>query len=78
MYAVFGDEAADGNEVAPTAAQIKTAITAADVTDLDETVGLIVARFKIQRVATDTITVTHTAVTTDASLLLERLYSPVL
>ena len=59
LHAVFGDEAADTAEVDPTNLQIATALRAASITGLDTSAGLVIARFKIQRVATDTITETH-------------------
>jgi len=74
LHAVFGDEAADGAEVAPTGAQCQTAIVAAGITGHNAAAGgLIIGRIKIQRVAVDTITMTHTDITTDASLSEERL-----
>lgn len=71
-HGVVGPEAADGGEVAPTTSQIRAALIAADITDHDQTVGLVVGRIKIQRVATDTITMTHTNVSTNLALALER------
>lgn len=59
LYAIFGDEADDASEVAPDTAGIKAALAAADITDHDASVGGVVARFKIQREAVDTITMTH-------------------
>jgi hypothetical protein len=72
LHAVFGAEADDGSEVAPTLAQIRAALTAADV-DWDGKSGMVVARILIQRVAVDTITMTHTDPASDDDLLSERL-----
>lgn len=73
LRAIFGDEADDTEEVAVTDAQIKTALEAsADAEDLTDTVFVRVADIKIQRVATDTITMTHTNVETDNTLSTRR------
>jgi glycerate kinase len=72
LHAVFGAEADDTSEVAPTTQQIKDALIAASITGLQQRGGLVVARVKIQRVATDTITMTHTTSASNAGLLLER------
>jgi hypothetical protein len=78
LRAVFGAEAADGLEVAPTAAQIQTAlITAAIVDHEDELGGVIINRLRIQRVAVDTITYTWETIT-DAAPLNERAYGRLL
>lgn len=73
LHAVFGDEADDGDEVAPTASQIRAALVAANIAGLDASVGLVVTRLKIKRVATDTITYTHGAPGSNAALRQERL-----
>lgn len=54
-HVVFGDEAADGSEVAPTEATCRAALIAADATGYDDNFGCIVTRIKVKRVATDTI-----------------------
>lgn len=78
VYAIFGAEANDGAEVAPTGAQCRAALVLADIEDLDLSVGLVIARFKIQREAVDTITATHVAAATDAALKAERVYGAIL
>lgn len=72
LYAIFGAEEDDGSEAAPTAAQIKAAIEAADITGLDSSIGLIVGRTKFKRVAVDTITPVHTDPASDEALKAER------
>jgi hypothetical protein len=72
LHAVFGAEAADTAEVAPTVQDIKDALIAAGITGLQQRGGLIVDRIKIQRVAVDTITMTHTSTSTDAALMQDR------
>lgn len=66
LHAVFGAEASDTAEVKPDESAIQTALAAANIADYDPTLGLIVGETKIQRVAVDTITMTHTAVTVEA------------
>lgn len=77
IYAIFGAEANDASEVAPTGAQCRAALLAANIATLDLSVGLVIARFKIQRVAVDTITVTHTAAAATAALKAERVYGAI-
>jgi len=72
IRAVFGAEADDTSEVEPTAAQCKTALAAAAITNHDDSVGVIFGRIKIQRTAVDTMVFTHTNATTDDSLAQER------
>jgi hypothetical protein len=72
LAAVFGAEADDTSEVAPTAAQIHTALAAAAIANHDSKAGVVVARVKIKRIATDTITYTHTAAASDDDLWAER------
>ena len=67
IVAVFGDEAADTSEVAPTAADCAAALKAATIANYDDTPGLIFCRINIARAAVDTINMTHTV-----STLLER------
>lgn len=72
---VFGDEAADGAEVAPTGQQIRDALGAtalAAFDDIDPDAFLVINRVKIQRVAVDTITTTIISPATDDALLNER------
>jgi hypothetical protein len=73
LVAIFGDEAADTAEVKPTGAQCFDAIVLADPTGWDGKPGVIVTRFKIQRVATDTITMTHADPASDELVKSERL-----
>jgi hypothetical protein len=74
IHAVFGDEAADAAEVQLTEAQIRTALVAAGITDhTNYYAGVILSRIKIQRVAVDTMTFTHTDPASDDSLKNERL-----
>lgn len=68
---ILGAEADDASEAQVTSAQILAALKAAGLTNLDSTVFNVFARIKIQRVAVDTITMTHTAVT-DGGLATER------
>jgi hypothetical protein len=72
LRAIVGAEADDASEVAITAAQINTALRAADITDHDPDVFQVLQRIKVQRVATDTITMTHTNPATDDTLASER------
>lgn len=80
LCAVFGDEDDDGDEEDVSSAQIRTALDAALVATpagplagLDTSSFVVFGRMKIQRVAVDTITVTHTNTITDSGLLNERL-----
>jgi len=73
LRVVCGDEANDGSEVAPTAAQIKAALVAAGITDHDTTVGVVVCRMLVKRVAVDTMTVTHRNIDTYETLAEERM-----
>lgn len=72
MRGIFGDEADDGSEDEVTAAQINTALRAASITNHDPDVFMVLGRIKIQRVATDTINLTHTDPATDDTLGAER------
>lgn len=77
LHAFFGDEAADGAEVAPTGQQIRDAIDAAKAAgNLAATINadafLVIGRATYQRVATDTMTVTHADPASDAALASER------
>ena len=72
---VFGDEAADGAEVAVTAQQIRDALGATALPafdDIDPDCFLVINRVKIQRVAVDTISTTITDPASDDPLLNER------
>jgi len=66
LHAVFGAEAADASEVKPDEAAIQAALAAAGIAGYDPTLGLVVGETKIQRVAVDTINMTHTAITAEA------------
>ena len=66
LHAVFGDEAADTGESKPDESEIQTALAASSIAGYDPTLGLIVGETKIQRVAVDTINMTHTAITVEA------------
>lgn len=72
LYLVCGAEANDGVQVAPTAAQVQAALAAAEIANRDPTVGLIITRLKVARGATTTITLTHGAPSSTASLEAER------
>lgn len=72
LRAVAGAEADDGEEVAPTAAQVRDALIAAEITNHRDSVGLIIGRLKFKRVATDTITVTKVDPASNAALAAER------
>lgn len=72
LRAVVGDEADDASEEAITPAQINTALRAASITNHDPDVFLVLDRIKIQRVATDTMTLTHTDPASDDTLAGER------
>lgn len=72
LYLVCGDEDDDGDQVAPTAAQIQAALAAAEIEDRDPTLGLIITRIKVARGASTTITLTHGAPSSTASLEAER------
>ena len=69
----FGDEAADTGEVALTEQEIYEAMVAAGEATYDGTPGMVFARIKVQRVATDTITMTHIAAATNDDLKAERM-----
>lgn len=71
-FYIWGAEANDGSEVAPTGAQCRAALVLAAPTDLDLTALLVVARIKVKRVATDTITYTVTDPAVTAALEAER------
>lgn len=72
LYLICGDEDDDGSQAAPTEAQIQAALAAAEIPDRDPTVGLIITRLKIARGASTTITLTHGAPSSTASLEAER------
>lgn len=72
LYLICGDEADDGEQVAPTEAQIQTALELAAIADRDPTVGLIITRIKWARGATTTVTATHGDPAATASLAHER------
>jgi hypothetical protein len=72
LHAVFGAEAADAAEVAPTMTQISAALIAAGITNIETRAGLVVARMKFQRVAVDTITVTNIVPAANLGLMAER------
>lgn len=72
LHAVFGAEADDGDEIEPTVAQIMTALAAAAPAGYDNKAGVVVGRIKIQREATDTITMTHVDIDGDADMVAER------
>lgn len=72
LYLICGAEDDDGDQVAPTEAQIQTALALAAIEDRDPTVGLILTRIKVARGATTTITLTHGDPAATASLALER------
>lgn len=72
LRGVFGDEDDDGSQDAPTAAEIMTALEAADITNADLTTALILSRVTVKRVATDTITMTQIDPASDAGLAAER------
>lgn len=68
LRGVAGAEADDGQEVKPTDAAIRTALDAAAISNVNDLAFVKVHEVLIQRVATDTITPTFTAVTTAAQL----------
>jgi len=72
LWLVCGPEANDGAQVAPTAAQIQAALAAAAISTRDPSVALIVTRIVIARGASTTITLTHGAPSSTASLEAER------
>lgn len=72
LYFVCGAEDDDGEQVAPTEAQIQTALDLAAIAGRDPTVGLILTRIKVARGATTTITLTHGDPAATAALALER------
>lgn len=51
LHAVFGDEAADTAEVAPTDTEISAALILAGITNLETRAGVIIGRAKIQQAA---------------------------
>lgn len=69
---IFGAEADDASEVAPTVAQCYAAMVAAGESGYRSTPGLLIGRIKIQRVAVDTITMTHTDVDAVAETIISR------
>ena len=69
----------DGAEVAPTGANCQAALVAAAIANHDaDAGGVVVCRLKVQRSAVDTITVTHTNISTDDALAQERLVGTLL
>lgn len=72
LWLVCGAEANNGAQVAPTAAQIQAALAAAAISTRDPSVALIVTRIVIARGASTTITLTHGAPSSTASLEAER------
>lgn len=73
LVVVLGDEAADGAEVAPDAQAISDALVAAEIADHQPKAGgLVLARWKVQREAVDTITYTHTDPASNDALAGER------
>ncbi len=71
---VFGAEAATGAAVAPTAAQCAAALALyAEAHYLPSELGIVFARILIDRAATDTVSMTHTAAASDGDLKGERL-----
>lgn len=72
LHAVFGDEADDASEVEPDAVAIAAALRLAGITDLYARAGMVVMRVKVKRVATDTITMTHTDPAADVPLAEDR------
>lgn len=72
LRAVFGDVAADGAETAPTAAEIGTALQAAEIANADLTVGVILGRGKVAR-AGGGVTITGVDPDSDDSLRAEQL-----
>lgn len=72
LHAVFGDEAADGEEVALTMTTITAALIAADITDVETRAGVVVARMTFQRVATNAITVVNIDPAANLGLMAER------
>jgi len=72
LRGVVGAEADNGAEVPLTAQQIRDALGAASIADVDADAFLVLARIKVQRVATDTITLTHTDPASDDALAAER------
>lgn len=72
LWLVCGAEANNGAEVAPTAAQIQAALAAKAISTRDPSIALIVTRLTIARGAGTTITLTHGAPSSTASLEAER------
>lgn len=70
--AVFGAQANQGSEVAPTDAQIAAALLAAGIANADESSILVVASLLIDRNAVDTIVYTHDDPATDDTLAARR------
>lgn len=66
LHVVFGDEADDASEVKPDETAIKTSLAASSISGYDPTLGLIIGETLIQRVAVNTINMTHTGVTVEA------------
>ena len=71
LWLVCGAEANDAAEVAPTAAQIQTALALKAISTRDSTCALIINRFKIAR-SGGNITMTHPTLSSDAALEAER------
>lgn len=72
LRVIFGAEAADSAEVAPTVAQCYAAMVASGESGYLGTPGLLIGRIKIQREATNTITYTHTDVDAVAETIISR------
>ena len=72
LRAIVGAEAADAAEVAITSTQINAALRLAAITNHDPDIFLVLSRIKVQRVATNTIVLTHTAPSTDDPIAAER------
>lgn len=72
LRGVAGAEADDASEVQLTAQQIRDALGSASISGADLGAISVLARIKVQRVATNTITLTHTNPASDDALAAER------
>lgn len=72
LHAIFGAPADTGDELAPTYAQIRAALRAANIADYHDTPPLVVQRLNFAR-ETNTITGTHGAPSSDDALKQSRL-----
>lgn len=72
LRGIAGAEADDGSEAAVTDAQIKACLEAASIANIRTLTYVRVCDIKIQRVETDTITLTHKNVLTDDTLSAAR------